>query len=136
MCTTTPYHLAQNVSKTLRCSSTHSITLPDRNMEAGAGYQGCLPSCELHIHSRHSLAGRLAKWKFVDCACKLRNLKIAHVWYALSRLRNSRLECNLRILRMRNAISRLRKFSDCTEHIQIVLQCVIYRYSLYYIFYA
>ena len=30
----------------------------------------------------------------------------------------SRLERNLGILRMRNAISRLRKFSNCAEHIQ------------------
>ena len=79
---------------------------------AGAGYQGCLPSCKLQIHSRCSLSGGLAKWKFVDCACKLRDLEIAHVCYAISRL-----ERNLRILRMRNAISRLRKFSDCAEHI-------------------
>jgi len=72
--------------KTLRCSSTHSITLPDRNIEAGAGYQGCLPSCELHIHSRCSLSGGLAKWKLVDCTCKLRDLEIAHVCYAILRL--------------------------------------------------
>ena len=63
--------------------NTH-ITLPDRNMEAGAGYQGCLPSCELQIHSRRSVSGGLAKWKFVDCACKLRDLEIAHVCYAIS----------------------------------------------------
>ena len=31
----TPYRSAQNISKTLRCSSTHSITPPDRNVEAG-----------------------------------------------------------------------------------------------------
>ena len=91
--------------------NTH-ITLPDRNMEAGAGYQGCLPSCELHIHSRRSLSGVPAKWKFVDCASKLRDLEIAHVCYAISRL-----ECNLRILRMRNAILRLHKFPDCAEQI-------------------
>ena len=115
ICTTTPYCSARNVSKTLRCSSTHSInTLPDRNMEAGAGYQGCLPSCELHIHNRRSLSGGLAKWKFVDCTCKLCNLEIAHVCYAISRL-----EHNLRILRMRNAISRLRRFSACTEHMYL-----------------
>ena len=59
--------------------NTH-ITLPNRNMEAGAGYQGCRPSCELQIHSRRSVSGELAKWKFVDCACKLRDLDIAHVW--------------------------------------------------------
>ena len=100
--------------------NTH-ITLPDRNMEAGSGYQGCLPSCELQIHSRHSVSGGLANWKFVDCACKLRNLQIEHVWFTQSQdwLRN------LRILKMRNAISRLRKFSDCAEHIYTV--CTYHR---------
>ena len=83
----TPYRSARNASKTLRCLSTHSITPPDRNMEAGAGYQGCLPSCELHIHSIHLLSGVPAKWKFVDCASKLCNLEIAQANYAISRLR-------------------------------------------------
>ena len=64
--------------------NTH-ITLPDRNTEAGAGYHGCLSSCELQIHSRCSVSGGLANWKFVDCACKLRNLEIAHVWFTQSR---------------------------------------------------
>ena len=63
--------------------NTH-ITLPDRNTEAGAGYQGCLPSCELQIHSRCSVSGGLANWKFVDCACKLRDLETAHVWFTQS----------------------------------------------------
>ena len=45
-------------------------------MEAGAGYQGCLRSCELQIHSRRSISGGLAKWKFVDCARNLRDLEI------------------------------------------------------------
>ena len=63
-----------------------------RNTEAGATYQGCLPSCELHIHSRRSLSGGLAKWKFVDCACELCNLEIALVCYPILRL-----ERNLKI---------------------------------------
>ena len=104
----------------LRCWSTHSITLLDRNMKSGTGYQGYLPSCELHIHSRRSLSGGLAKWKFVDCTCKLCDLEIAHVCYEIG-CTITRLERNLRIPRMRNAISRLRKFSDCTEHIKYML---------------
>ena len=55
-------------------------------MEAGTGYQGCLPSCKLQIHSRRSLSGGLAKWKFVDCACKICDLKIVHLCYAISKL--------------------------------------------------
>ena len=43
----------------------------------------------------------------------MRSWNCTHVGYAISRL-----ECNLGILRMRNAISRLCKFSDCAEHIQ------------------
>ena len=67
----------------------------------------------------HSLSGILAKLKFVDCACKLCDLKIAHVCYAIYR----RVYiyylwlCNLRILRMCNVILWLCKFSDCVEHI-------------------
>ena len=53
------------------------------NMEADAAYQGCLPSCELHIHSRSLTFRRTGK---VECACKLRKLEIAHVSYAISRL--------------------------------------------------
>ena len=84
-------------------------------MEVDAAYQGCLPSCELH--SRSLTVGRTGKVRRLrtrvtqspDCAHVLRNLQIA---CAISRL-----ERNLGILRMRNAISRLRKFSDCAEHI-------------------
>ena len=67
---------------------------------------------------------------------KLRaNLEIAHDIYSVSRLRSisvqcrdgtkiqvcaiSRLACNFQIPRMRSAISRLRKFLNCTEHIHL-----------------
>ena len=74
-----------------------------------------------------SLSGILAKLKFVDCACKLCDLKIAHMCYAIDNTycrvyiiygyALSRLERNFRILRMCNVISWLCKFSDCVEHI-------------------
>jgi len=98
-----------------------------RNMEADAAYQSCLPSCELHIHSR-SLTFR--------CTGKVEIRRLRMQIYTISRLRTcltqlcaqsrdwntiSRLECNLRILRMRNAILRLRKFSDCVEQIYCYL---------------
>ena len=95
------------------------LTLPDRNMppmEADAAYQGCLPSCELH--SRSLTVGRTCvQAKFVDCA------------HAISRLHTcvtQSLDClrNLGILRMRNTISRLRKFSDCAEHIHVLMRIV------------
>ena len=87
-------------------------------MEADAAYQGCLPSCKLHSRSlavKHTA-------KFVDCTC---DLETAHTCYAISRLRTCVMQSpdcllNLGILRMRNAISRLRKFSDCTEQIHWV----------------
>ena len=63
------------------------------------GSVGCMTS---------TLSGVLAKLKFIDCAYKSCDLGIAHMCYAISRL-----EWNLRILRIRNAISR---FSDCVEH--------------------
>ena len=73
-----------------------------------------------HSHSRsltvrrHSMKVRLRmeisqitrSW---DCTRVLRNLEIGCT--------HSRLEHNLKILGMCNAISRLHKFSDCTEHI-------------------
>ena len=40
------------------------LILPDRNMppmEADATYQGCLPSCELHMHSRSLTVRRTGK---------------------------------------------------------------------------
>ena len=57
----------------------------------------------------------------------LRNLQIAHMCYAISRLctritQSRDCQRNLGILRMRNAISRLRKFSDCAEK-NIPLAC-------------
>ena len=111
ICTTTPYHSAWNVSKTLFCLSIHSITLADRNMEGNDTYQGCLPSCELHMHIRCSLSGVLAK-------LKVRRLRMqtTQSWDWLA--------CNLDIWVqsqdlenwMRNAIPRLHKFSDSAEH--------------------
>ena len=73
-------------------------------MEADAAYQGCLLSCELHSRS---LAVRRTGAS---------DLEIAHTWFTQSR------DCadvlhNLLIPRMPNAISRLRKFLDCTEQI-------------------
>ena len=64
-----------------------------------------------------------SKFVDIDCTCKscdsetvkvLRNFRIG---CAISRL-----ERNLRILRMCNAISRLRKFSDCAKHIHVHVQ--------------
>ena len=58
-------------------------------------------------------------WKVVDCVCKSHDLEIVHVCYTISRLAVyaiSRFEHNLRILRVRNTIPRLYKFSDCAEH--------------------
>ena len=89
-----------------------------------------MSSCELH--SRSLAVGRTGACAILrlrtcvmqsrDCTHVLCNLEIAHTCYAISRLRTrvtqSR-DClrNLGILRMRNAISRLRKFPDCAEHI-------------------
>ena len=59
-------------------------------------------------HRQQTLAhfqGIPAKWKFIDCASKLRDLEIAQANYTISRLRTC------------YAISRLRKFPDCAEHI-------------------
>ena len=90
-------------------------------MEVDAAYQGCLPSCKLHSRS---LAVRCTG------AC---DLEIAHMRYAISRLRTcvtqSR-DClrNLGIPRMRNAISRLCKFPDCTEHKYLIN----YKYPMNY----
>ena len=105
ICTTTPYRSARNVSKTLCCSSTHTLLFQIAIWRQAPVIKAVFHPASYKLHSRRSVSGGLAKWKFVDCPCKLRNLEIAHV------LRN------LRILRMRNAISRLRKFSDCAEHI-------------------
>ena len=98
-----------------RCLSIHSITHSSRSQYASHGVdaacQGCLLSCELQVD--HPLSGVQAQ---------ARNLEIAHVCHAISRLRTrvtqSR-DClrNFGILRMRSAISKLRKFSDCAEHI-------------------
>ena len=76
------------------------LTLPDRNKPP---IEACLIKAVFHPASYTctadcSLSGVQAKLKFVDCACKSRNL-----W----------------ILRMRNTISRLRKFSDCAEQIHV-----------------
>ena len=62
------------------------------------------------------LASCLVYQLYIVCMRNLRNLKIAH--YSCTILR---LECNLGILRMRNAISRLRKFSDCVQHTMYTL---------------
>ena len=107
------------------------LALPDRNMppmEVDAAYQGCLPSCELH--SRSFTVGRTGagtydleivhSWFMQSQGCThvLCNLEIAHTCYAISRLP---VQSNLRIPRMRNAISRLRKFPDCAEHIYMII---------------
>ena len=90
-CTPVRYHVnaqellritrsTQNFSKTLRCLSIHSITLPDCSMppmEADTTYQGCLPSCKLHMHSR-SLT--------VRCTSKVERLYIAHSNHTIFRL--------------------------------------------------
>ena len=58
----------------------HSITLPDCSMppmEADTTYQGCLPSCKLHMHSR-SLT--------VRCTSKVESLYIAHSNHTIFRL--------------------------------------------------
>ena len=62
------------------------------------------------------LASRLVYQLYIVCIRNLRNLKIAHYSCTISRL-----ECNLGILRMCNAISRLRKFSDCVQHTMYTL---------------
>ena len=56
-----------------------------------------------------------------DCAHVSHNLEIAHMCHSILRLCTSVTQSRdclrkLGILRMRNAISRLRKFSDCAEH--------------------
>ena len=86
-------------------------------MEADAAYQGYLKSCKL--------CSRLLA---VGCtgAC---DLEIAHTCYAIPRLRTcvtqsrdcAHMLCNLGIQRMRNTISRLRRFSDCAEHVYTIL---------------
>ena len=55
-----PYHSAQNVSKTLRCLSMQHITHSSRSQYASCrGRHWCVPSCEL----RNSLSGVQAKFK-------------------------------------------------------------------------
>ena len=76
---TTPYRTTQNVSKTFRCSSVHSITLPD--------YSVLL----IKYTVDHSLTVRRYRKssKFVNCARVMQSLD----WNAISRLK-----CNLKIL--------------------------------------
>ena len=94
-------------------SSMALLTLPGRNMEPDATYQGCLLSCELHTVD-HLLSGVQAQAILRLRTRGLRNLGIVHVCHAISRLctrvTQSR-DClrNLEIPRMHNAILRLRK---------------------------
>ena len=95
----------------LRCSSTHSITHSSyggRRRLSSYTVDHLLSSVQVHAILRLR-------------TCGLCNLRIAYMCYPISRLRTrvtqSR-DClrNLGIPRMRNAISRLRKFPDCAEH--------------------
>ena len=122
------------------------LTLPDRSMppiamEADAVHQGCLLFCELHSRSLavgctaiQLLAHAILRLRtrglrnlgiaqmcyailgFRECATQSRDLKIAHTWFTQSRDCANVLR-NLGIPRMRNAISGLRKFPNCAEHI-------------------
>ena len=68
-------YVKQNTVKGVR-------TLPGRNMEADAAYQGCLLSWELHTVD-HSLSGIQAQ--AILRTRGLRNLKIVHMCHAISR---------------------------------------------------
>ena len=118
---TTPYHSAQNILKTFRCSSIHSITLhvlilPDHNKPPSV-------SCTV-MTVEHSLSGVTVS-KFLDidcmqitrsilrlCTCVMQSLDCPH---NLKICMHLEIGCNFRILRMCNAILRLPKFSDCVE---------------------
>ena len=87
-----------------RCSSTHSITHSSRSQYASYGgrrHLSRMSSCELH--SRSLAVGRTG----AHAILRLRT----HVMQSRDCL------CNLRIPRMCNTISRLRKFPDCAEHL-------------------
>ena len=90
--------------------------------------------CRLHNTCAQSRTMRWFLYMHVgvkDCALQLHNLEIAQMYCAISRSRKSIAQSrdratiahNLGILRMRNATSRLRKFSDCTEHIHTYTVC-------------
>ena len=70
---TTPYHWAQNISKSsVAHQYTALLTLPDLNMplmEANAAYQGCLPSSKPHSHDSRSLTVR-------GCSIKIRRYRL------------------------------------------------------------
>ena len=85
---------AQNVSKTFRCSFSIPLT------EADAAYQ--------------SLSGLQAKFKVSRMRMQItQSWDCAHVVITCA---ISRLEHNLGIPRVGNAVSRLRKFPDCVAH--------------------
>ena len=85
------------------------LTLPDCNM---LPIWRQTPLIKMSSHCQAGTSNRQSS-TFVDCTCKLRHLDTAHITQFLNWLCN----LNVRILRMRNAISRLCKFSDCAEHI-------------------
>ena len=96
--TTTPYRSARNVSKTLCCSSI-LFQIPICRLYAGTAYEAVFHPASYTYTVDCSLSGVLAKLKVCRLCMKI-----------------SRLERNLRILRMRNTISRLCKFSACAEN--------------------
>ena len=119
---TTLYDSAQNVLKTFRCSSMHSIThtVPDCNMlpmEADHTYQGCLPFCDLH---NKSLTVRQTG--------KVQSLYIAHANCAISKLHtcvmqswdSENAQCNLEIA----------QFPDCAEHKQYQIVSLLRNFSV------
>ena len=95
--------------------NTQHYPLQDPNMppmEADATYQGCLPFCELHRHDSRFLTVRRYSIKVrVHTRCSDCTNVLCNLWIGCVILRL--------ILRMHNAILRLRKFSDCTEHMHV-----------------
>ena len=94
-------------------------------MEADTVYQGCLPSCKLHCRSL------TIRPKFKVCRLHMQITRSQDCAHVLCNLEITcsilRLECNLGIPRMCNAISRLHKFSNCTNS-QIAWNICMYVY--------
>ena len=101
-----------------RVEEEHVTFYSDHRSGADTSHLLSLLSC--HLSSQ--LASHLVYQQQYVCMCNLLTLKIVRYSCAISKscelwCKILRLDHNLRILRMHNVISRLRKFADCMEHI-------------------
>ena len=100
-----PLGLGTGTEKSQTCGvPVQGITISESSQLSSVSQLGC-------SHPVSPLRSQIALAQSRDCANVLRNLKIE---CAISRL-----VCNFRILRMRSAILRLRKFLNCAEHIHL-----------------